>query len=604
MRAVFDRSWALLTRREQAICQGVSIFCGGFTWQAARQVADASLHDLRTLVDKSLLHRTVMDRFEMHELLRQYAEERLDQEPVASQATRDQHCAYYTSALQQWAMDLKGPRQQRALAEMDAEIENARMAWNWSVRQGQIKRLDQAMEGLCLFYTWRSRYEEGKAVCRAVVEGLQSAHKGWQAAAPDDGPRVQARALMWQSVFERELGCTDLADQLLGQGLALIEELEFFHHDIRAERASLLRRMGEMAYRSDLREAERLFEQSLALYRALGDRWGMANVLRALGSVALNAGDYGRAKQLYEESLAIRRALGDRWGTANSLQGLGRVALPLGEIESGERLVREGIASSEEIGDQAGIVKGLGNLGVLLSWSGRFTEAQVVLEKSMAICNDLGFQVGSLYAYAFLSSIKGYLGEYEPARALAQKSLALAREIGHSWSLGYSLMLLGGCALIENDYDRAWQFLQESLSVYRGIGQKDTAGLSLGLSVVAALRLGRVALARQYLCEALRMVAAIGAFEQAVSALAATALFLAERGQPEWAVELYATLSRYLPVTEGGWYKDLFGRHVAAAAAGLPPEAVAAARARGQERDLQATLAELLIELENREWDD
>jgi hypothetical protein len=111
-------------------------------------------------------------------------------------------------------------------------------------------------------------------------------------------------------------------------------------------------------------------------------------------------------------------------------------------------------------------------------------------------------------------------------------------------------------------------------------------------------------LARQYLCEALRMVAAIGAFEQAMFALAATALFLAERGQPEWAVELYATLSRYLPVAEGGWYKDFFGRHVAAAAAGLPPDAVAAAQARGQERDLEATLAELLIELEDRGWDD
>jgi predicted ATPase len=598
VRAVFDHSWRLLTEREQEVFRGLSVFRGGFTWQAAQQVAGASLQELRGLVEKSLLHRMLTpsialgtgDRFEMHELLRQYAEERLDQEPVASQAVHERLCACYTSALQQWTTDLKGPRQQQALAEMDAEAENARGAWNWAVARGQVERLDRAMDGLCLFYMRRTRYEEGAAACRVAAESLQ-------AIASDDGSRVRARALAWQSGFEQELGRIQLAGQLLRQSLDLVERLGSSGQDMQAERAFVLLRMGEAVYDSDCPEAGRLFEQSLALYRTLGDRWRMAHVLRALGSIALNVGEYQRAKQLYEESLAIRRALGDPWGIANSLQGLGRVALSLGEIEEGERLVREGIAISEGIGDQAGIVKGLGNLGVLLPWSGKFAEAQALLEKSRAICEDMGFRVGLVYALAHLSVLKVNLGEYEPARSLAYQCRTLAREISHAWALGYSLIVLGCIALVERDYDGAWQFSQDSLSVYREAGQQETAGYALVLSAVAALRLGQLSLARRSLREALRVVAASGAFDSSVTALAAAALFLIEQGQPERAVELYATASRYGLVSSSCFFQNVFGRPIAAAAAGLPPEVVAAARERGQARDLATVVADLLTEV-------
>ena len=591
MRAVFDRSWSLLTEREREVFQGISVFRGGFTWEAAQRITGASLRELMELVNKSLLRRTSTGQYEAHELLRQYAAGKLDESPAAGEVTRDRHCAYYTSALQRLATGLKGPQQQEALAEMDVEVENARGAWEWAVGRGQVERLDQAMDSLCLFYTRRSRHEEGEALCRAAAESLQTTRC-------DDGPRVRAKALRWQSAFEQELGHIELASHLLRQSLDLIKELELSDQDTRAERASVLLRMGEIAYNSGRREAWRLFEQSLALYRALGDRWRTAYVLRALGSVALNLGDYSRAKQSYEESLAIRRALGDQWGIANSLQGLGRVALSLGEIEGGERLAREGIAISEEIGDQVGIVKGLNNLSLLLSWSGRFAEAQALLERSAAICNHLGFRVGLVYAHAFLSTMKGHLGEYELSCSLAYKCLNLAREISHSWALGYALILLGGIALVENKYDEAWQLLQDSLSVYREAGQQETTGFSLVFSGVVALRSGQLSLARQYLCEALRMLSAIGAFEPSVAAVAAMALFLAGQGQRERAVELYGLASRYPLVSRSCLFNDIFGRHIAAVAATLPPDVVTAAQERGRTRDLETTTAELLAESE------
>jgi hypothetical protein len=61
-------------------------------------------------------------------------------------------------------------------------------------------------------------------------------------------------------------------------------------------------------------------------------------------------------------------------------------------------------------------------------------------------------------------------------------------------------------------------------------------------------------------------------------------------------VELYALASRYPLVANSRWFEDVVGQHIAAAAATLPPERVVAAQARGQARDLVATVSELLEE--------
>jgi hypothetical protein len=75
------------------------------------------------------------------------------------------------------------------------------------------------------------------------------------------------------------------------------------------------------------------------------------------------------------------------------------------------------------------------------------------------------------------------------------------------------------------------------------------------------------------------------------------ALLLTDEGERERAVELYALASRYPYVSNSRWFEDVAGKHIAAVAATLSPEAVAAAQERGRARDMAATLEELLEEL-------
>jgi tetratricopeptide (TPR) repeat protein len=334
------------------------------------------LRELMALVDKSLLHRASTPsaspstslrtggRYEVHELLRQYAAEKLDQVPAVGEAARERHCAYYAVALQQWATDLKGPRQQEALAEIEADSENARAAWNWAVERGKVSQLDQAMEGLCRFYEWRVRYQVGEAACRLAAGKLAVTASG-------EGLRVLVKVLTWQSVFSRELGRTELTGQLLRQGLALLEGPELDDQDTRPERAFALEQMGHMAAGSDCEEARQLYEQSLALYQALGDRGRIADLLQVLSGIALHQG----------------------------------------QLEEGERLARESFAIRQELGDRAGIASGLITLGVALLKLGKYVEAHSLLEESAAIYNDLGEHGG--LALSLLHEAEVLLGRHE-----------------------------------------------------------------------------------------------------------------------------------------------------------------------------------------------
>ena len=309
MRAVFDHSWNTLTDRERAAMEALSLFRGGFTREAALQVSGVSLRGLLDLVNKSLLDRTPSGRYEMHELLRQYAAEKLDRSPDGGKGARNRFCAHYCAQLQQWEAELKCDRQVAALAEMDEEIGNARAAWEWAAERGMVEQLARGTMGLWLFYYHRFRSQEAESAFRKAAEHLsrqvsvapvQSADRRSTVA----GWRALAKVLAAQSTFAEPRA----ADELCRRSLALLEDPELADHDTRAEKAFALWSTGFAAVRGYSAGREGWLEQSLALYQSLGDRWGTARALEWLAST-IRYVDLGEAKRLARESLAIDQAL-------------------------------------------------------------------------------------------------------------------------------------------------------------------------------------------------------------------------------------------------------------------------------------------------------
>ncbi|MFQ5854241.1 MAG: BTAD domain-containing putative transcriptional regulator [Anaerolineae bacterium] len=581
IRAVFDHSWKLMTEQEQQIFQALSVFRGGFTHQAAQEVTQISLQALRSFVNKSLLNHTATDRYQIHELLRQYAADELNQTPAAYESARDAHCAYYSAFLHRWASDLKTARRLTALEAIRTERDNARAAWNWAIAQGQWDRLEQAMEGLAAFYQWQGRYQEGEEALRLLDEQLVVSNSG-------EEQHLRARALIWQANFNRDLGRTRQATHLLQQSLDLLASPDLSGRDTRIERADALYCLGSTTLRHDYEKARDLWQQSCELYRAAGDQWGMSHVLGYLSMIAWELGQYDEAKGLVQENLAIQQAIGSQVDIGNMFSTLGWINLTQGYFQQAEQLAQKCTVHYRETGDRAHIAKGLRDLAAPKIFLGRFNEANALLEESVALFNELGGGGDLVFTNILLGATKAHLGQYGEARDREEFALKLAQQFEDRAGEGRARLWLGRIALAEAAYAEAHLWLQEATAIFREVGQKDQLGASLASLGYSSRAVGDLAGAHNYLVESLQTAIEIGAFIPLLFAIPLAALLAADRGERKRAVELYTLASHYAFVADSRWCNDVFGQHISNVATALPPEAATAAQGREQARDLWA----------------
>jgi tetratricopeptide (TPR) repeat protein len=536
----------------------------------------------------------------MLETVREYAWERLEESGEAD-AVRNRHAAHYAGALEGWDADLKGPRQLEALAEIEADLDNARVTWQWAVERAQVEWLGRAIQGLCQFYEWRGRYEESLAACQRVIDSLEghtSSLSSAESLTPTGGLirlRVLAQALTWQGDVNRTLGQYTLADDCLERAWALWEDPRT--GDPGAHGAFTLWCMGLRATYIDLDRAGQLAERSLALYQAAGDRWGIALARLLLGAVALWAGNYGQAKPQLEACLDLCRKLGDRRNVAFALLQLSQLEADMGQLEGAERLVREAIALARELGVFELLSTTLVHLSVVLNYRGRFAEASEAREEELAICRDRGMLDEATRAMIYLGSLATRQGLYDKARAWLHPALSTRLQSGARRSSGTCYLELGRLALAEGAYNQAEDWLQQGLAIFERLGRRPMLAGLLSTFALLARKQGHVAQARQHLRGAVQILVESRSRNAALQSLLAMALLLLDEGAPERAVELYALASRYPNVANSRWVEDVAGREIRAAAEGLPPEVVASAQERGRVRDLWATVEELLDEL-------
>ncbi len=587
MRAVFDHSWRLLGEREASVMAVLSVFRGGFTAEAAREVANASLRDLRALLGKSFLERGVNGRYGLHELLRSYAAEKLDESPDGGRETRDRHCAAYCQAVQEWAEELKGPRQLRAMAEMDADLENVRAAWNRAVETRSLDQIEQAVEGLLLYHDWRGLGREGVALYNKAARELGSVEE-------PRGRRLLAAVLISRGIFLWTLGRKELLLQDALASQAILDEPTLVNQDSRREWALTIWALAWLA--SDLSEKRRLLEEHLALCRELEDRHGVARTLRTLGWVARLAGDNDTAHRLVGESLLIVRDLGDQHLEVRSLQVLGTIAATSGRAEEAERVLREAIVAAEAVGDRAGAASSRGRLGTAVAAQGRFAEAVSLCREAFEIYADLGTEEGQGWWRIWTADCLVHLGKYDAARDEAELALDYFQRSGE-YGVAYARYHLGRLAVARGAYPEAREQLAAASRIHQETGTREGSALTLPALAYADIGLGDLERAAHGLAEGLEIARQIGAPPGLSLGTAGLALWLADRGEPERAVEIYALASRHPYVSNSRWFEDVAGRPMAEVAASLPPDVVAAAQARGRARDVNATVKELLVAL-------
>ncbi len=440
LRAVFEHSWHLLDAGERRVFPRLSVFQHGFTREAAGQVAGASLAVLSALADKSLLHRSpggdsgaAPARYFLHEVLRQYAAEKLAEDPAAQADARARHAGAYGDLLVRLYDELRGPGQAAALARLDSEAANVRLALDWLVSNAPA-RLRRCVIALFLYYHYRGRYGEGEETLRPALARLQALHAA--DAADDEINAALALVMAVHAHFILTLGRRAEAEPLRAAALAIAGALP-----PGIDQAVLWLMLDFGAGMVTPAEAEDLYRQGLAIFQGLGDTWGAAVTNLSWANISRSL-DPGERLALWQGSLAVFESLGDRLNVAECNLSLSYFAEFSGKLAEARRLALRGLEAYRELG---------------------------------------GGPVQSIRLQ--LGSIAIGMGDYDEARRCHEEGLAAAIEMGQRWLIGPFLDCLGYAALRQGKLDLAEEHLRRGLAQRRQLD--DHAGAAMTLNNLA-----------------------------------------------------------------------------------------------------------------------
>jgi tetratricopeptide (TPR) repeat protein len=540
---------------------------------------------LQTLIDQSLLTRVSDGRYELHELLRQFAAEQLAGDPQVDAQVRMRHAVYYLDRIAGQVADFVSPHGQTALRTIDQELGNIQAAWDWAVAQGDLALIHKALPNVGAYYLQRSRNQEGYAACQRAVARL--------AGAPLSDAGQLALALAWQANFAIELAQLGQARILLERSLPLLKTGET--QPVCAFVYYLLGRLSHLL--ADVTQARPWLESSLALYQAQDDTVGAARVLSMLGRLTWLAGDYAESCDWYMQSLAHYRRLADPMGSSQVISDLAMLSAIAGWREQADHLFEEAATLAQSLDDPLEMIKARRTIGMALANVGYNAAAAAQFEACLTLadcCEHAALRVDNLVMLAFTRLMQG---QYDQVPALSQEAFELASHANHRRDAGFALMVLGLAELGRGEYARASEILRRCLSVYQVTNVADDQLFSLSGLSYAQRGLGDTKGARHTVMLALHTAVQSRSIRAAGIALAAYVNVLLDEQQIERAVELEALVMNHPFAANSRFYQDLNARPVAHHVERLPPPVVAAARARGQARTRLATLDEVWGEL-------
>ena len=349
LRGTMDWSYDLLSEREQLLFARLSVFAGGWTFEAVELVGvrdgieeEDVLDLLLRLVDKSLVMAEAAEeggvRYRMLEPVRQYALDKLEESDEAEEARR-RHAEFFLGIAEETETEMRGPEQAPWLDRLEAEHDNLRGALSWALERGGPELGLHLAEAFWWFWEARGYFDEGR---RWLEQALA---KGSRASS------ARAKALDGVGRLALELGDVDRAVAAAEEGLKLRAQLELEA----SVAASLLRLLGITAgIRGDYERATELARESLALGRETEDNLTVVWSLIHLGKVSSDQGDHERATQFYEEGLALCRESGYTTPLPNFLSALACEFLLQGDQERATTLNAEATALVRKQGANLG----------------------------------------------------------------------------------------------------------------------------------------------------------------------------------------------------------------------------------------------------------
>jgi predicted ATPase len=316
LRATIEWSYELLEPGERKLVAALSVFRGGWTLEAAEQVADADLELLQSLVDKSLVRRWESRRFGMLETIRQFA---------AEQVSEGEHdlllrrlFAYLLKLFEAANLSVHAEGEP-AMELAQEERANVDIALAWATAADPLAGL-RLLELQEMYW-----FTNDPVRARGHLDALLTA------AGADLDPARHARALRLRGATWEFVGRSDLAEPEYARAIELLESV-----GDEAEAGHLTLRIANDAVdQGDVERAKRLADGAFDADPPLA--------LHILSQVAFAENDAARAARLVREAADAAESEGNTWFRSITLVGAAERLLALGDLETARQFFSEGL---------------------------------------------------------------------------------------------------------------------------------------------------------------------------------------------------------------------------------------------------------------------
>ncbi|MBK3566936.1 tetratricopeptide repeat protein [Streptomyces sp. MBT62] len=217
-------------------------------------------------------------------------------------------------------------------------------------------------------------------------------------------------------------------------------------------------------------EAADCGNQALQIAQATGDTEAEAEVLRTLGTLHWHLGDHRAALVLFQKSFAITAISGDSLDRARLHNNMAVTLLFLGELDRALEHFRKSLSGFTEAGDHAALGKTLNNIGDLHMRRGDLESAQYSFMESLTFLEHSGNRYDRATVRGSLADVLTELGDTGAALHLYQEILAEFRSLGDRKSQADTLIGLGEAYRKAGNNERAARNLADALDIARMIG--------------------------------------------------------------------------------------------------------------------------------------
>jgi predicted ATPase/DNA-binding CsgD family transcriptional regulator len=431
LRSIFDFTWRLLEGVDHQVFSRLSVFRQGFSLEAAQIVAQGNLQSFRNLLKTAVLQATPHEgRFKIHELLRQYAAERLNHSGEFN-ATVAMHSHYFLEFIGKHSEHIKNQGQIEVLDALQADEENIRAAWEWAVEHEEQVLLGNALEGLFWYCVMRSRYPVFEALYDFTRKSLAFV------SVPNVRlllARMQLRLLWIQRWREGSFVRYPAASEELEASLAVFRDF-----DASQEIAMCMLLLGDAlrTLTDDLERSTTLYQSAVQAFSDLGDDFYLAWAFHFTAKLMSDTQGVEAGIKLLNQGLTLRRKHSDQIGATYSLYNLSTDYLLLGKLEACKNVTDEILTISQITGEQSTLLMAQ-ITGTFLAFMASHLED---VKQQNAVNRRLANSLNHTLGLAWVNLIQGLIDYRDGQSENAIKALATSEDFATQTVIRYFVHL-------------------------------------------------------------------------------------------------------------------------------------------------------------------